>query len=236
MKTEEIQEQIQNKDIRESLEFLAGLFPGQVAFSSSLGLEDQVITHVIFSNQIPVNVFTIDTGRLFNETYELIQVTEAKYNQRIKIYTPDTEELENLVSQHGINCFYQSVDLRKKCCHVRKVVPLRRALKDVRVWVTGLRAAQSENRNNVKVLEWDNTYNLLKYNPLVHWGKEEVSKYIAEFSVPYNSLHEKGFPSIGCAPCTRAVFAGEDIRAGRWWWEESKKECGLHERPVDFQI
>jgi phosphoadenosine phosphosulfate reductase len=199
-------------------------------------LEDQVLTDIIFKNEIPVKVFTLDTGRLFNEVYELIQITEAQYGKRIQTYFPQTGEVEHLVSQYGVNCFYQSTELRKKCCHVRKVEPLQRALKNAKVWVTGLRAAQSENRHTLQSLEWDKTYQLLKYNPLTNWSLDEVSAYIDAHAVPINPLYKKGFASIGCAPCTRAIFPGEDVRAGRWWWEASKKECGLHEQAINFQI
>jgi phosphoadenosine phosphosulfate reductase len=235
MNLEQIQEYLKGKNIKESLEFLAGLYPGQVFFSSSLSQEDQMLTDIIFRNQIDITVFTIDTGRLFNEACELIQVTEAKYEKRVQVYFPEALDVEALVSENGINCFYESVELRKKCCHVRKVVPLRRALKGAKVWITGLRSGQSESRNNAPVLSWDSAYAVIKYNPLADTSLEEVLKYINQYNVPYNPLHDKGFPSIGCAPCTRAVMPGEDIRAGRWWWEASKKECGLH-APIDFQI
>ena len=236
MNTEKIEKDIQHMSIPQTLEYFARLHPGQVAFSSSLGQEDQVLTDIIARNKVGVNIFTIDTGRLFPETYELIQVTEARYNKRIEVYFPDVINVEALVKEHGINCFYESVDLRKKCCHVRKVMPLRRALQDVKVWVTGLRASQSDNRNDMKAVQWDSTYNVIKYNPLLNWEMEDVLKYIREKTVPYNPLHDKRFLSIGCASCTRAVLPGEDIRAGRWWWESSKKECGLHAPVVDFQI
>lgn len=211
-------------------------FPGAVSFSTSFGQEDQVITDIIYRNNIPVNIFTIDTGRLFNETYELIQITEAKYNSRIKVFFPNADDVEALISENGINCFYKTVELRKKCCHVRKVIPLHRALEKVQVWVTGLRAGQSDARSDVQPLAWDNVYNVWKYNPLADWSLERVEQYLAQYRVPYNPLHSKGYVSIGCAPCTRAIFPGEDIRAGRWWWEESKKECGLHNTTIDFQI
>lgn len=236
MVTEDIEKDIANLSIPQALEYFAGLYPGQVSFSSSLGQEDQVITDYIGRNKLPVNIFTIDTGRLFPEAYELIQITEARYNKRIEMYFPDVINVEALVKEHGINCFYESVDLRKKCCHVRKVLPLRRALENTKVWVTGLRASQSENRNDMKAIQWDSSYNVLKYNPLLSWEVEDVLKYIKENTVPYNPLHDKGFLSIGCASCTRAVLPGEDIRAGRWWWESSKKECGLHAPVIDFQI
>lgn len=231
-----IEEKTAGLDIRQTLLYLAEQFPGQVAFSTSLGQEDQVITDYIFQHNLPVRIFSIDTGRLFNEAYELIQITEQKYGRKIDVLFPESKEVEGLVQQHGINCFYNSVELRKKCCHVRKVFPLRRGLAGAKVWVTGLRAAQSENRQELKKLSWDANYQLIKYNPLLDWSLEEVDQYLDKNNVPFNSLHRKGFVSIGCAPCTRAISEGEDIRAGRWWWEDSKKECGLHEQPINYQI
>jgi phosphoadenosine phosphosulfate reductase len=236
MNFDEVQTALTGKSIRESLSVLTAVFPGQVSFSSSLSHEDQVLTDLIFRNTLPVHIFTIDTGRLFNEVYELLQITEARYQQRLQIFFPDTVEVEGLVKQHGINCFYQNTDLRKSCCYIRKVLPLKRALKDVKVWVTGLRSGQSENRNMLKLLEWDPVHQLIKYNPLANWSMEQVLKYTDDFNVPVNPLYQKGFASIGCAPCTRAILPGEDARAGRWWWEESKKECGLHEPTINFQI
>jgi len=236
MNFEEVQTALTGKSIQESLSLLTSVLPGQVSFSTSLSHEDQVLTDLIFKNALPVNIFTIDTGRLFNEIYELIQVTEARYQQSIKVYFPETGEVEALVKEHGINCFYQSTELRKKCCNIRKVVPLKRALKDVKVWVTGLRSGQSENRHTLQLLEWDHVHQVIKYNPLANWSIEEVLKYVDEYTVPVNPMYKQGFASIGCAPCTRAIFPGEDIRAGRWWWEESKKECGLHEPVTNFQI
>jgi phosphoadenosine phosphosulfate reductase len=236
MDTQQIQATLTGKSIHQALLHLTRLFPGQVSFSSSLSLEDQVLTDIIFRNEIPVTVFTLDTGRLFNEVYELIQVTEAKYGQRIQSYFPESSDVETLVSDYGINCFYQSTELRKRCCHVRKVIPLQRALEGVKIWVTGLRAAQSENRHSLQSMEWDHTHQLIKYNPLVDWTIDEISDYIEKNAVPVNPMYKKGFASIGCAPCTRAIFPGEDVRAGRWWWEASKKECGLHEQAINFQI
>lgn len=231
-----IEEKTAGLTIQEALVYLSEQFPGQVAFSTSLGQEDQVLTDFIFSNNIPVRIFSIDTGRLFNETYELIQITEQKYGKKMEVLFPVSNEVEGLVQQHGINCFYDSVDLRKKCCHVRKVQPLRRGLAGMKVWVTGLRASQSENRHELKKLSWDTNYQLIKYNPLLDWSLEQVNEYLNKNNVPFNPLHRKGFVSIGCAPCTRAISEGEDLRAGRWWWEDSKKECGLHEQPINYQI
>jgi len=220
--------EIENAAPERGLALVAAQFPGQVTFSSSLGQEDQVITDMIFSEQLPVRVFTIDTGRLFTETYELIDRTHARYGRHIRIYFPETADVEAFVTQKGINGFYDSAENRKTCCHIRKVKPLNRALAGMKVWITGLRAGQSANREHMPVLAWDETRQLYKYNPLINWSLRDVSAYLEKNRVPYNTLHDRGFPSIGCAPCTRAVTEGEDARAGRWWWETSQKECGLH--------
>lgn len=220
----------------EGLQLLAEQFPGQVVFSSSLGQEDQVITDMIFRNRIPVKVFTLDTGRLFSETYDLLEKTNARYQTNIQVYFPEAAAVEAYVNSKGINGFYESVENRKECCHIRKVEPLNRALRGAKVWVTGLRAGQSANRKDMPALEWDEQRQLYKYNPLIHWTYEQMMEYIREQHVPYNRLHEEGFISIGCAPCTRAIEAGEDARAGRWWWEVSQKECGLHATGVSNKL
>jgi phosphoadenosine phosphosulfate reductase len=215
--------------IAEVLSLLANKFPGQVTFSTSFSFEDQVVANEILSNQLPISVFTLDTGRLFAETYSVWSSTNGKYQSNIKAYYPNNQLLETFVQEKGPNSFYESVDNRKQCCYIRKVEPLKRALKGNAVWVTGLRAEHSPDRTNLAVLEWDETNQVIKYNPLLHWTTEEVRKYIDDNNVPYNPLHDKGFVSIGCAPCTRAIRPGEDFRAGRWWWEDAaKKECGLH--------
>lgn len=215
----------------ESLRILQELFPGEVVFSTSLGYEDQVISDMIFSNGIPIEVFTLDTGRLFEETQKTLQRTNKRYATQIRTYYPETEAVEELVSKRGPYSFYDSVEARKECCYIRKVVPLNRALKNAKVWITGIRASQSGNRQQMPQLEWDDAHQLFKFHPLLHWEFDQVKTYIKENNVPYNPLHDKGFVSIGCAPCTRAIKEGEDFRAGRWWWEdESKKECGLHAR------
>ncbi len=229
MLNKELINKIENRSLGEGLAIVSSLFPVTTVFSSSLGLEDQVITDVIFRNKLPVTVFTIDTGRLFNETYELLDRTVARYKKPVKIYFPEAADVEEFVVTNGVNSFYESVDNRKLCCHIRKVKPLERALQGAEVWITGLRAGQSANRTNMSMIEWSEEKQLYKFNPLIHWSGKDVSGYIKEYNVPYNSLHDKGFPSIGCAPCTRAVATGEDERAGRWWWEESQKECGLHQ-------
>jgi phosphoadenosine phosphosulfate reductase len=201
-------------------------------FSSSLGQEDQVLTDAIFKNNLPVTIFTIDTGRLFNETYELLDRTNARYKKNIQVYFPEAADVEEFVVNKGINSFYESVDNRKECCHIRKVKPLNRALKGAAVWITGLRAEQSNNRHDMPMIEWSEEKMLYKFNPLIKWTYADMMDYINKFNVPYNRLHDKGFISIGCAPCTRAIEPGEDARAGRWWWETSQKECGLHETKI----
>lgn len=222
---------LEKLSLTESLSLVADLFPGQVAFSSSFGQEDMVLTDVIFKHDIPVEIFTLDTGRLFQETYDLMDLTRARYGKEFKIYFPDYNDVEDYVTHKGINAFYESVENRKSCCFIRKVKPLQRALKGKKVWVTGLRSGQSDNRKNTPIWEWDEAFGIYKFNPLVQWSFEEILHYIDVNRVPYNKLHDKGFVSIGCAPCTRAIQQGEHPRAGRWWWENSQKECGLHLHP-----
>lgn len=204
-------------------------YPKKVVFTTSFGLEDQAITHAILSNQIDIRIATLDTGRLFQETYDVWQKTNIRYGVNIEAFYPNEKEIKVFVEQNGPNAFYDSQDLRKECCRIRKLVPLDLILKDTEVWVTGLRKDQSGFRTEMSIFETDSQRNLIKYQPLLLWSFEDTWKYIREHNVPYNLLHDKGFPSIGCAPCTRAIEPGEDFRAGRWWWEqESKKECGLH--------
>ncbi|HVM87064.1 MAG TPA: phosphoadenylyl-sulfate reductase [Puia sp.] len=213
----------------EALERLTQEFYGRVTFSSSFSIEDQVITHAILSNNLPVSIFTLDTGRLFAETYSLWNTTNEKYNSRIKAYYPNHTALEDFANEKGPNSFYQSIENRKQCCYIRKVEPLKRALAGNEIWVTGLRAEHSPERKNLQLIEWDEGNKIIKFNPLLLWTTEEVREYMNTHDVPYNSLHDRGFVSIGCAPCTRAIKPGEDFRAGRWWWEDAnKKECGLH--------
>ncbi|MCF0070528.1 phosphoadenylyl-sulfate reductase [Dyadobacter sp. CY261] len=222
---------IEGKSEIESLAILADLFPGEVVFSTSLGYEDQAITDLILKNNIPISIFTLDTGRLFAETYMTLQKTNNRYDTKIKVFYPQTEAVENMVSTKGPLSFYDSIENRKECCFIRKVEPLNRALKGAKIWVTGIRAEQSGNRHDMPRLEWDEAHQLFKFHPILDWTFEQVKHYIKSNGIPYNPLHDKGFVSIGCAPCTRAIQEGEDFRAGRWWWEdESKKECGLHAR------
>jgi len=228
MLTPEQISEIESSSVTEAIRLVTELIPGEVVFSSSLGQEDQVLTDIIFKNNLPVKIFTIDTGRLFNEAYELLDRTTARYKKPVHVYFPEAADVEEFVATKGINSFYESVDNRKGCCHIRKVKPLNRALKGAAVWITGLRAEQSNNRQAMPMIEWSEEKQLYKFNPLINWSYDEMIEYIKKFNVPYNPLHDKGFISIGCAPCTRAIEPGEDARAGRWWWETSQKECGLH--------
>jgi phosphoadenosine phosphosulfate reductase len=225
---ENIKAALEGLDAPAAMRYLAEQFPGAVAFSTSFGQEDQVVADMIWRADLPIRVFTLDTGRLFQETYDLMDLTRARYKKPFEVYFPETASVEKLLLEKGPNSFYESVENRKECCHIRKVVPLNRALQGVKVWITGLRAEQSENRQGLEALEWDEARQMYKYNPLIHWTYDEMMEYIKVQKVPYNKLHDKGFISIGCAPCTRAVELGEHPRAGRWWWELSKKECGLH--------
>ena len=223
------EEKIINKNLENILREIALEYGNKAAFSSSLSWEDQVITHHIFNLDLPIKVFTLDTGRLFPETYSVLNRTLDRYKKQIDVYFPNFVKVEKLVTEKGPISFYESLENRKECCFVRKVEPLNRALQGIDCWITGLRAEHSENRSEMKMVEFDDIRNLTKIHPLANWTLEEVKAEIAKHNIPYNSLHDKGFVSIGCQPCTRAVNEGEDFRAGRWWWEDnSKKECGLH--------
>ncbi len=213
----------------DGLGIAAAEFPGKVVFSTSFSFEDQAITHAILDAGLPIGIFTLDTGRMFAETYSVWNSTNERYQTHIKAFYPDQSALERFVEEKGPNSFYESVDNRKSCCYIRKVEPLKRALADKELWITGLRAEHSPGRKDLPMVEWDESNQVIKYHPLLHWTTEQVREYIRENKVPYNPLHDRGFVSIGCAPCTRAIKPGEDFRAGRWWWEEAdKKECGLH--------
>lgn len=202
-----------------------------VAFSSSLGAEDQVITDMIFKVDKKTKVFTLDTGRLHSETYKVLDATNLKYGVKLEVYFPKFESVENLYKTQGVNGHFESIENRKNCCNIRKIEPLKRALEGVNIWITGLRASQSVTRNSMKAIEWDENFKVIKINPLLNWSEDDVWDYIKENKVPYNKLHDIGYPSIGCEPCTRAIKDGEDIRAGRWWWENPEhKECGLHKK------
>ena len=206
-------------------------YKGRIAVSSSLSIEDQTLTDMAVKADREARIFTLDTGRLFPETYQLIDKTNLKYGISIEVFFPDYKEVQRMVREEGINLFYNSIESRHRCCEIRKLEPLRRAFKGLDAWICGLRREQSVTRKDMKVVEWDEQHGLLKINPLIGWTEGQVWDYVRENHVPYNKLHDKGYPSIGCEPCTRAVKPGEDIRAGRWWWESpDHRECGLHQR------
>ena len=213
-----------------SLRHLTALGRNTIVFSTSFGKEDQVITDMIHQMGGGIRIFTLDTGRLFAETYSVWATTMERYGIPITVQVPDQQALEPFISLYGPNAFYTSAALRKECCRIRKVEPLKRALEGVQIWITGIRSAQSPNRQSMQRWEWDEANEIFKFHPLLDWTDEQLDEYVRLHEVPCNVLHERGFPSIGCAPCTRAVRPGEDPRAGRWWWESNdKKECGLHQ-------
>ena len=213
------------------LSFFLEEYKGRIALSSSLGLEDQLLTEMVCTIDKTVKIFTLDTGRLFPETYDLIHRTNQKYGIKMQVYFPEADKVEEMVNTKGINLFYNSIEDRKTCCRIRKIEPLKRAFKGLEVWICGLRRDQSITRSEMQPIEWDENNGLIKLNPLINWTEEQVRAYIKEHKIPYNPLHDRDFPSIGCQPCTRAVLPGEDLRAGRWWWENpDTKECGLHKR------
>jgi len=229
MEFQELQNALSKLTEIESMKFLAEEYPDEVVFSTSFGYEDQVITHLIASNNIPITLFTLDTGRLFPETYSTWVSTLERYKISIKPYYPDSAHIADFVERNGPNAFYNSPELRKECCGIRKVESLNKALKGQKVWITGLRSSQSSARHDLPQLEWDEDHQLYKFHPLLDWSLDQVKDFVLHNNIPYNPLHDKNFVSIGCAPCTRAIKPGEDFRAGRWWWEDnSKKECGLH--------
>jgi len=224
-----LRDQIKDKSPQESIAWFLDLFKDKIALSNSMGAEDQVITDMICKHNKDASIFTLDTGRVFPETYDLIDRTNKRYGIQIKIFFPEAASVEKMVNTKGVNSFFESIENRKECCHIRKIGPLKRAFADLDVWICGLRRDQSITRQNIQIVEWDENNNLVKFNPLVDWSEQEVWSYIKENRVPYNSLHDQGFPSIGCQPCTRTVSKDEDVRAGRWWWENPEtKECGLH--------
>lgn len=224
-----LKDQLNVLDAVEGLRLVATRYGADAVFSTSFGIEDQVITHYIATEKLPIGIFTLDTGRLFAETYSTWSRVIEKYALPIDTYYPDTLQLQDFVTAKGPNSFYETVENRKQCCYIRKVEPLQRALKGKKIWITGIRAEQSANRHLDSNIEWDEVNGIIKYHPLLNWSFDEVKIFIKKNNVPYNPLHDKGFVSIGCAPCTRAIREGEDFRAGRWWWEDnSKKECGLH--------
>ncbi len=230
-RVEELNKKFESSSPQDILEYFLTKYKGKIVQSSSLGAEDQVITDMITRINNKTGIFTLDTGRLFPETYELIEKTNKHYNISIKVYFPDWQKVEKMISEKGINLFYRSVDNRKLCCHVRKIEPAKRALKGYEAWISGIRKDQTVSRFDTKTIEWDDTNRMIKINPLLKWTEKQVWDYIKKNNVPFNELHNSGFSSIGCQPCTRAIQTGDEFRAGRWWWEEpEQKECGLHDR------
>ncbi|WP_345970141.1 phosphoadenylyl-sulfate reductase [Sulfurimonas sp. HSL1-6] len=228
---ETLNRRLAGKTANEVLAYFAQQYGGRIALASSFGAEDQVLTHLLQPHRERVRVFTIDTGRLPYETYDVMDRTNQKYGMNIDVYFPDPSDVEALYKAQGINGFYDSVENRRRCCHARKIAPLKRALRGVEVWITGLRREQSPTRESMRLVEHDEANGLLKLNPLIEWSEAEVWEHLHANGVPYNRLHDHGYPSIGCAPCTRAVVPGDDIRSGRWWWESPEhKECGLHRK------
>ena len=226
----ELNEKLLDSSTKEIISYFVENF-NNVALSSSLGVEDQVLTDLLLNKDKNANIFTLDTGRLHPETYDVMDATNLKYQIKINVFFPQNQMVEELYQTQGINGHYESIENRKNCCNIRKIEPLKRALRGLDVWITGLRAAQSVTRVDMPLVEWDENFKVIKVNPLINWSEENVWDYIKTNKVPYNKLHDKGFPSIGCAPCTRAIKDGEDIRAGRWWWENPEhKECGLHKK------
>jgi phosphoadenosine phosphosulfate reductase len=219
--------------IEERIAAIAKAVPGRVAFSSSLGIEDQAVLNAIAAAApARFDILTLDTGRHFQETLETLDESQRRYGIPIRLVAPDAREVEELVARDGVFGFRQAVENRVACCNIRKVRPLNRALEGASGWMTGLRRSQSDERAHVPFAAWDAEHGLIKINPIADWSLEQLEAYVAANNVPLNALHAKGFPSIGCAPCTRAIRPGEDLRAGRWWWENlDGKECGLHNRP-----
>jgi len=224
-----LKERLTGISIEDQFKVLTSQFPDTTIFTTSFGIEDQVITHKIYSNKLNIKVITLDTGRLFPQTWDVFANTNSRYKKKISAYIPEYKDVEKMVSEKGPFSFYDSKENRIECCRLRKVVPLNRALSGMECWISGIRASQSDDRNQMDWLEYDDQRKLFRFYPLFDWSFEEVENFIKENNVPYNSLHDKGYVSIGCEPCTRAVKPGEDFRAGRWWWEnDGPKECGCH--------
>jgi phosphoadenosine phosphosulfate reductase len=225
-------EEVKNADAQQVVSWALKTFGQKVALASSFGVEDMVLIDMMVKVDPAANIFTLDTGRLPQETYELIDETIKKYSIRLHYFCPDTKALEKMIEESGPNLFYESVENRKRCCRVRKIDPLNRALEPLSAWICGLRKAQSVTRTDIEKIEVDAAHgSMYKINPLADWTEEDVWDYIKTNNVPYSKLHDKNYPSIGCAPCTKAVKPGEDVRAGRWWWESPDlKECGLHKQ------
>lgn len=227
----ELNKKYQNATPQEIIKDFLQIYGNKIGFATSLGIEDQVITEMIANIDVKAHIFTLDTARLFPETYDLIEKTERRYKVKLKIYFPESSEVEKMVNEKGIALYYDSIENRKLCCNIRKLRPLKRAFIGLDAWFCGLRKEQAVTRKDTQLIEWDENNNLLKINPLISWSEENTWKYIKENKIPYNVLHDKGFPSIGCQPCTRAIEKDEDVRAGRWWWENPEtKECGLHKK------
>jgi phosphoadenosine phosphosulfate reductase len=225
----ELNEQFKGKPAAELLQHIIRNYKERLGFSTSLGAEDQVITQIISGIDQGVYMFTLDTGRMFPETYDLLDITRKRYNVQIRVIFPEQKAVEEMVNKKGINLFYESIENRKLCCQIRKTEPMKRALENIDFWISGLRREQSVTREDLSLIEWDGLNKKIKINPLVDWKSEDLWDYIRQNHIPYNPLHDQGYPSIGCQPCTRVVEPGEDIRAGRWWWENpDMKECGLH--------
>lgn len=226
----DLNERFRDAPAEEVVGFFLQAYKGRIALSSSLSIEDQTLTDIIV-RQGGTRIFTLDTGRLFPETYQLIDKTNLTYGIQLEVFFPDYNEVQRMVQEEGINLFYNSIESRHRCCQVRKLEPLQRAFKGLDAWICGLRREQSVTRQDMQVVEWDAMHQLIKVNPLISWTEQQVWDYIKEHQVPYNKLHKQGYPSIGCEPCTRAVKPGEDVRAGRWWWESpDHRECGLHQK------
>jgi len=226
-----INKNLENKSPLEVLSWALSTFGNKISLASSLGLEDQVLTDMCLKIDSKIRIFFLDTGRIYQETYDLLEKNMEKYQIFYDIYFPKTDSVEKMTNKFGPNSFYKSIELRRKCCEVRKVEPLKRALKGLEAWITGIRRNQSIIRIKIQKVEWDSTNNLYKINPLADWTENQVWKYIKQNKIPYNNLHDEGYPSIGCVPCTRAILPGEDIRSGRWWWETPEnRECGIHKR------
>ncbi|MGL1893500.1 MAG: phosphoadenylyl-sulfate reductase [Spirochaetaceae bacterium] len=228
----EYQDKLLGSSAWESLNWVFNNFDLEnIAFATSLGAEDQVLTDLILNINSGVDIFTLDTGRLFEATYKVIQNVKDKYGKNMELLFPESSSIKKLVEDKGPNLFYNSVADRKECCRVRKIEPLKKKLSGKKIWITGLRKDQSITRTDLNILDWDESFGLLKLSPLLSWSEKDVWDYIKENNIPHNSLHEIGFPSIGCEPCTRAIKTGEDVRSGRWWWENPEhKECGLHKK------
>lgn len=228
-KVRELNDLLKDKSAKEILAYFNDSYASGIVLASSLGAEDQVLTHLALQINPKWRIFVLDTGRLHQETYDVMAQTKEKYGMSYDVYFPLASDVEKMVSKKGPNSFYASIENRKECCGIRKVEPLKRALKNTVAWVTGLRREQSPTRSALMPVEWDATNELLKVNPLYNWKEDEVWSFIKANHIPYNALHDQGYPSIGCAPCTRAIKEGDDVRSGRWWWEDpDSKECGLH--------